>query len=345
MSVREKHRLISFGLSFMDCICCGFGAVILLFVLSKGAHPQILEQREESMEARLIALQQQQETLEQQARAAQMELKASQKEIEQAQDDIARSLRQKDQNQDTQAQAEAAKKEMAKKLARARQELSQVQRSLQAKDFKPGIAGIPVDSEYVAFVIDSSNSMAKFQWQMVLQKFEETINAYPDLKGMQILSENGIYMIEDTRGEWIPDSRSIRRSLRLALDNFAGRSHELQFYSNPVPGIERAMRELYQPGINMCIYVFGDELQKDTIGVEEAIQRIDRINTKPDGSVKVRIHALGFPLVVSGAHERTALYRQVRHWPRTSGEDFATLMRELCQRSQGTFVGLPRYRE
>ena len=40
--VRRDHT--GFNLSFLDCICCGFGAILLLFVLSKRAEPIVIEQ-------------------------------------------------------------------------------------------------------------------------------------------------------------------------------------------------------------------------------------------------------------------------------------------------------------
>ena len=40
---RKKRDIEAFSLSFLDCICCGFGAVVLLLVLSKIYEPAILE--------------------------------------------------------------------------------------------------------------------------------------------------------------------------------------------------------------------------------------------------------------------------------------------------------------
>lgn len=40
--MRKKDRDFTvFSLSFLDCISCGFGAVLLLFVLTLGAGPQM----------------------------------------------------------------------------------------------------------------------------------------------------------------------------------------------------------------------------------------------------------------------------------------------------------------
>jgi hypothetical protein len=45
----------AFSLSFLDVISCGFGAIILLLVLSKIYEPAIIEKTQEDLEA-LIAL-------------------------------------------------------------------------------------------------------------------------------------------------------------------------------------------------------------------------------------------------------------------------------------------------
>ena len=54
--MKKKQRNIeAFSLSFLDCICCGFGAIILLLVLSKIYDPVIYEKSEEDLQ-QLIAL-------------------------------------------------------------------------------------------------------------------------------------------------------------------------------------------------------------------------------------------------------------------------------------------------
>ncbi len=41
--MRRRGDVEVFSLSFLDCICCGFGALILLLVLTKNAEPVIFE--------------------------------------------------------------------------------------------------------------------------------------------------------------------------------------------------------------------------------------------------------------------------------------------------------------
>jgi len=58
--------------------------------------------------------------------------------------------------------------------------------------------------------------------------------------------------------------------------------------------------------------------------------RKNRINkAAKDGSRRVRIHTVGFPVVMEQTDQSG-----------NTGERFATLMRALCQRNGGTFVGL-----
>ena len=44
MRKRGRRGVEVFSLSFLDAVCCGFGAIILLFVLNKMGEPIVLEQ-------------------------------------------------------------------------------------------------------------------------------------------------------------------------------------------------------------------------------------------------------------------------------------------------------------
>jgi len=63
-----------------------------------------------------------------------------------------------------------------------------------------------------------------------------------------------------------------------------------------------------------------------------AARLVDRIN-RPDGKGErlVRIHAIGFPVQFADPRSDT-------------GDRFAILMRALCERNGGTFVGLDDFR-
>ena len=54
---RKKRNVEAFSLSFLDCICCGFGAIVLLLVLSKIYEPVILEKTNEDLQQLIAKLQ------------------------------------------------------------------------------------------------------------------------------------------------------------------------------------------------------------------------------------------------------------------------------------------------
>ena len=60
MTMRRRTRDFEvFSMSFLDTICCAFGAIILLFMLSKFGEPKALEKsRKEDLKGRVLALQQ-----------------------------------------------------------------------------------------------------------------------------------------------------------------------------------------------------------------------------------------------------------------------------------------------
>jgi len=84
----------------------------------------------------------------------------------------------------------------------------------------------------------------------------------------------------------------------------------------------------YSKDKKISLYVFGDEFSGEA--AQPVINEVDRINRQTrDGSRRVRIHAVGFPVVMERTNRRG-----------NTGERFATLMRALCHRNGGTFVGL-----
>ena len=68
---------------------------------------------------------------------------------------------------DTEAESETTE------LAAAKQSLTEEMQRLLGADFRRStelVGGIPVDSEYIIFVIDTSGSMFNAAWRQVLQK-------------------------------------------------------------------------------------------------------------------------------------------------------------------------------
>ena len=219
---------------------------------------------------------------------------------------------------------------VAGRLLAAQQELSEEMKRLQQqrdeayrRPTDAPVGGIPVDSEYIIFVIDTSGSMQRFAWPAVRRKLDEVLDAYPKVKGIQIMDDEGGYMFSSYAGKWIPDTPARRQAIRERIRSWNPFSN-----SSPVEGIEAAIKSFWSADRRISIYVFGDEFTGDSI--DEVLRDIDRLNRRDaKGERKVRIHAIGFP----------TLFDQSQY-PETTGIRFATLMRLVCERNGGAFVGL-----
>ena len=317
------------GMSFLDCICCGFGAVIILLVLTKSAEPVIAEQTPITLAAR-------EEQLNKIAEETAAELDALEARLAAAQEGKAaagRELASLKVTADTVLNKTTEVREdktvaitIEERLATARQNLTDEMRRLQAAQPRrvasDAVAGIPIDSEYIIFVIDTSGSMQQFAWRTVVEKMNEALNAYPKVKGMQVMSDEGEYMYSTYARQWIPDTPGLRKTV---LDRLRG----WQPFSNssPVEGIEAAIRTFAAQDKKISIYVFGDDFTGSSI--DEVVRTVRRINPKDArGRPQVRIHGIGFPT------------QYARNGATAGGVRFATLMRILAEENGGTFVGL-----
>jgi hypothetical protein len=185
------------------------------------------------------------------------------------------------------------------------------------------VAGIPADSEYIIFIIDTSGSMQQFNWNRAIEKLTETLDVYPQVKGIQIMNDNGSYMFQQYRGKWIPDTPGRRQAIINTMRNWRPFSD-----SNPVDGIIYAISTFWAPDKKISIYVFGDEFSGGS--VENVIRQVETVNRpSSDGTLLVRIHAVGFPFFFEPGRQVAATTRR-----------FAQLMRILCDRNGGTFVAL-----
>jgi hypothetical protein len=326
---KSRRDLQIFSLSFLDCICCGFGALILLFVLSKFAEPRIIEEAKADLQSKIVRLQE--ELIEIRGETAILNRDLKEKK-EQLSDEKIRLARLQGDLSKIRGQFAASKDDaqvqniIEGQLASARQELTEeMQRLLktQPRKIDSSIGGIPVDSQYIIFIIDTSGSMQRNAWALVQKKLRETLEVYPRVEGIQVMNDMGEYMFSQYRGKWIPDTPARRRAIISVLSTWRAFSN-----SSPVEGIEAAIRTFYSPDKKISLYVFGDEFSGQRM--QPVIDTVDRLNKQTkDGSLRVRIHAVGFPTVM----EKTNMAGN-------TGERFATLMRILCQKNGGTFVGL-----
>ncbi len=330
MRRKRKRAIEVFSLSFLDVISCGFGAIVLLLVISQFSEPRVRYEMSVDLKARIEALREQKLKISDELSNIDPELKARQEQLSRLRTRVA-TLEAELQRVRARFKAaktdDAAKKIVAKSLMEARQRLTEEMKRLQLARpvrFNPraAIGGIPVDSQYIIFVIDTSGSMLRFAWPLVRRKMKEILRVYPRVKGIQVMNDMGQYMFSQYQGRWIPDTPGRRRVILERLSSWTPFSN-----SSPVEGITRAIRDFYAPDKNISIYVLGDDFSRGSI--QEVLDTLTRLNRPAGGSTRrVRIHAIGFPVLIKEAPTSPNIPR------------FATLMRRLAEDNGGSFVGL-----
>jgi len=192
----------------MDCICCGFGAVILLFVMNKGVRKGEIEQEftasqesvDEVHQARAEAFfdrlqaEMERDLLRDEVAQKQSELKELRAETAKM---IAKSAETRAEVPDV-SKLQTQVKGLASQLKVAKQELDK-KRKIPTPWKADLVGGVQADSEYVIFIIDVSGSMTEQRFGVldtIRKKLKEILSIYPKAKGFQILTADGAYMAD-----------------------------------------------------------------------------------------------------------------------------------------------------
>ncbi len=323
------------SLSFLDSISCGFGAIILLLVITKIFEPIHLEESRNQLEGEVTRYEAELEDILARTETVETELDETLDETETQEQQIARlqselaRIRAALESRREDAEVET---ELAGRLAQAKQSLTEEMERLLA-DYEPPvedykIGGIPVDSEYIIFIVDTSGSMRQYAWDRVQQQIRETLEVYPTVRGIQVLNDEGEYMFRSYRGEWIPDTPARREAIIDGMRNWNAFSN-----SSPREGILEAIETFYDPEKRVSLYVYSDDFAQGSINA--VVREVDRYNRAgAENGRRMRIHAVAFPV-----------YYEVTGGQLLTAGDFAILMRVLCQRNGGTFVALPSRRD
>ena len=335
--IRRRQTQV-FSLAFLDCICCGFGAVILIFVLSVDSREkeklQILIEVNRALAeqaAALAKLRTSKEDLEKSnARVATLVTDARLRNdtIHALIDDLEKGLQREKRGQEALlVDIDELKKEIA-----ARQKKPDYDMVL--KDVKPTPLGLPIGSNYVAFIIDTSGSMRDPNtgglWPIAIRTIESALDSYPVIDGLQLIDADGRFILgrpgSGTAG-WLADSPEIRSQIKRVL-----RRYDQDTVSNPVPGMKNAMRFLFDkanPNMRMCVFVMGDEFNSSD-AADVAIRQLDELNPADEnGNRRVTINAVGFPTTI-----------RYQFSMGNTGLRFANLMRTVCYLHGGAFIAL-----
>ncbi|MEN9662499.1 MAG: hypothetical protein RL324_1448 [Verrucomicrobiota bacterium] len=331
--IRRRSTQV-FSLAFLDCICCGFGAMILVFVLSIGAHDQdklkTIESLRRILASQLASLSRiksdQDEANRNNSTAAQRlaEIRLTNDRITSLLDDMDKKIQmEKSGKAALLVDLDDLQKEIAARQKRADPILPNI---------KPSPLGVPLGSNYIAFVIDTSGSMRDAStgyrlYQSIVRKISDVLDVYPTVKGIQILNSDGGFVFGNSQQDWLPDTPDVRDRIKRTL-----RTYDQVCESNPVPGIYRVFTKLYRPkdpDMHLGIYVFGDEF---TATADAVLKRLDELNPPDaDGTRPVVINAVGFP---------TTIYGDQDFGLDSTGVKFGNLLREVAYRHGGAFIGM-----
>ena len=310
----QRRTFDIFSLSFLDVVSCGFGAVILLVLISdfsEAVTPQ-LQARTEALLRAILGAEAEADDLranlsDRQAEAAARA--AALAKLRAAAEAARRSVRtSKDENRVLDKNlAGLTLVEQSVKRAAVQQETAQ--------ESDEEVGGIPVDSDYVVFIVDTSGSMQQI-WGRVTRELENVMTIHPKITGFQILNDNGAHLISGYAGRWIPDTPRRRQNVIRLFRTWNSTSN-----SSPVEGLHVALQRYARPNIKLSIYIFGDDYTGGSY--DPVIEALHRLNTDTaTGKRLAKVHAVGF---VS---------------PHTK-DRFPILMRELTRQNGGTFIALP----
>ncbi len=296
-------------MSFLDVICCGFGAVVLLVLLAKtdivGSAPDL--EHVKNLLIRQVAEKENKIAAEAERRrlVAQISLLKA--------------------NIDRLAVPNPEHGKLQRQLAvqRATEKILQIQtdtptptvRKQAVTDSTVQVGGIPVDSDHIIFIVDTSGSMQQ-QWPRVLRELENVLDIHPQVSGFQVMNDNGVYLLKAYAGIWIPDTPGRRKSLLSLMQTWRSLSN-----SSPVEGLKTALRTYAKRTENLAIYIFGDDYTGGSY--DPVLNTIEQLNTDAAGQPIARIHGVGFHGSYTGTEHR-----------------FATLIREVARRNRGAFVAL-----
>lgn len=324
---RARRQTVEISISFLDVISCGFGAIVLLLLIAKTVEFTSQDESQTTTQKQSVTvLQEQLFSLRGETQEMVNTLTSKQEQLSELEKSIARLREQlASVNRQLQASAQADTTERDD-LILAQQILNEEMQRLQqlgSPDANQLIGGIPVDSEYLVFIIDTSGSMVDFAWPKVREELINILNIHPSVKGIQVMNDMGDYMFPSYRGKWLPDTPGRRQAIIKQMNHWRPFSN-----SSPVEGIERAIHAFYGADKKISLYVFGDDFTGGSI--HKVLNTVAQSNRQRGRkNQRVRIHTIGFPvhfLAPSGRMD--------------SASRFATLMRELSYRNGGTFVGL-----
>ncbi|MDG1668640.1 MAG: hypothetical protein P8M62_08705 [Opitutae bacterium] len=327
----KRRQIEVFSLSFLDCLCCGFGAILLLFILSIGSGKAGVDS--EVDDAALQAMRAQLAKLEADVanKAVLLEAHINRQQTKQERQRILSMIQTLESTLADLQQEFDSKQANFSTSQQAAAEATRILKSFKHQDLPP--IGLPADATHVAFIIDTSGSMRNQLTNQlhygVIEQITELLNNLPEVKSIQFIDTSGNYMLRDRRGFWLPDTKGLRNQALSAVLNYPTLS-----VSDPEPGVRKAFRDLkpiLTTNDKMSLYVVGDDFRGSTQGF---LIKLDQLNPRDPSTKKrpVSVSAIGFPTLTNPFQIGTP----------QGNTRFANIMREIAEAHDGVLILKPR---
>ena len=311
-ATQKRERIDPFSLSFLDIISCGFGAVVVLILIFRfdpfpddataptpnnttAAYNSILAEAAVSEKT-------------EQAKVTLDDLKVAQAaSIKTAQ----RLQNQLDQSRQQLVAKQASNAQKQQQLSALKRQIEQIQiagaKTKVPNDSDDEAGGILVDRDYVIFIVDTSGSMREI-WGRVAGRMNQILKQHPQVKGIQVMNDNGSYLVSAYAKRWITDTPKMRERILRLFNLWSSTSN-----SSPAEGLVRALTDFQPSTKDMSIYVLGDDYSGGDF--DSVIEAVRKLNTGG-----ARINAINFIN------------------PSATTDRFSILMREIALENHGTLI-------
>ena len=208
MGLGKRREFEVFTLSFLDCICCGFGAIILLLVLTDVGKPIVIEKSEKNLNGQIDALQRQlfdlrgeTEVLNRELQGRMAVLSTEQARLASMSGDLSKIRGEFKASKGDASVANTVETALVESYQTLTAEMQRLLKNQPRKiDTTLAVGGIPVDSEWIIFCIDTSGSMQADNWENAQNVMKEILDIYPKVKGIQVLDDEGKPMFPSIKG-------------------------------------------------------------------------------------------------------------------------------------------------
>ena len=309
----SKQRKISelFSMSFLDIMACGFGALVLILLISEFQESEVkqvennadifLEAQEEKAK-KIIKV----ESLDKLMSSNIEDLISARQRLDVLKIELEKksfiSAKLNDLASDTDFQI-------------SKQRLKSLSAPMEQKE----ASGIKLDSRYLVFIIDTSGSMEP--WVKIVQEIDNLIQTFPDLEGYMVMNDNG--SIFHGGDPWLNPTK-INRSASIGI--LRANRAKYGSLSNPIVGLKKVIRVWGDKYKDLGVFIMGDDILDQTSRIETISQEVLKLNTDLSGKTKVRVNAVGF------LTSRGNISQQ------QGNKNYLMLMRELTEQSGGAMV-------